>query len=154
VKYAKLRAFLAGQNADRLPLSFADVAEIAKIKLPASAFRYAQWWENDPVHHVQAKAWIDAGYRTEGVDLAAQRLVFARTVCPAKGVQEMQRSFDHQHRVHVDVHPAYGALRGTFTIAQDWDLTKPALDPEELAEWEANLERKADMIEAVIRRKK
>jgi hypothetical protein len=37
-------------------------------------------------------------------------------------------------------------MKGTFTIEPGWDLTKPALDAEELAEMEANLERTADLI--------
>jgi hypothetical protein len=37
-------------------------------------------------------------------------------------------------------------MKGTFTIEPGWDLTKPALDEEELEEMEANLERTADLI--------
>ena len=38
-------------------------------------------------------------------------------------------------------------MKGTFTIEPGLDLTRPVLDPDELAEWEANLDRTADMIE-------
>ena len=44
-------------------------------------------------------------------------------------------------------HPAWGALKGTVTIAPDWDLTRPSLDPDELYEIEANLDRLADRLE-------
>jgi hypothetical protein len=46
-----------------------------------------------------------------------------------------------------------GALKGTFTI-KGWDVTKPALDEEELAEWEANIERKFDDIAAGLAKPK
>ncbi len=104
VKYNLLKAHLAGQSADRVAMSFAEVAAAAKVKLPASAYRYAQWWENDAVHHVQAKAWIEAGYRTEQVDLAGQKLVFART--RERGVREMKEEFAHQAERGVCQFPA------------------------------------------------
>ena len=37
-------------------------------------------------------------------------------------------------------------MKGTFTIEPGYDLTRPALDDDELAEMEANLDRLADMI--------
>lgn len=124
MKYGTLKAHLQKQTGAKLRMSFAEVTKAAKVKLPASAYRYPSWWANDPAHHAQARAWTEAGYRTQNVDLQAQRVEFVR-VEPFK------------------VHPAYGAMKGTFTI-RDWDVTKPALDAEELAEWEANIERMAD----------
>jgi hypothetical protein len=142
VKYNLLRAHLAGLSADRVAMSFAAVAAAARVKLPASAYRYVQWWENDPIHHVQAKAWIEAGYRTEQVDLAGQKLVFART--RERGVSEMKEEF--AHRPSSGQHPLFGAMKGTFTIEPGYDLTRPALDAEDWAEWDAILDRKADRI--------
>jgi hypothetical protein len=120
MKYEALRAHLQKQTSAKLRMSFAEVAKAAKVRLPASAYRYPAWWANDPAHHAQARAWTEAGYRTQNVDLEAQRVEFVRVEA-------------------FKVHPAYGAMKGTFTI-RDWDVTKPALDPEELAEWEANIE--------------
>lgn len=65
-----------------------------------------------------------------------------------------QSEFEHQPASPVKKHPMAGALKGTFTIAPGWDLTRPALDEDELAEMEANLERTADMIDEGLRRKK
>jgi hypothetical protein len=144
VKYNLLKAHLAAQSADRISMSFAQVAIAARVKLPASAFRYAQWWENDPVHHVQAKAWIEAGYVTEQVDLAGQKLVFARAPRRARGVREMKQGFAHESSPGANHFPLFGWMKGTFTIEPGYDLTRPALDPEEMAEWEASLDRKAD----------
>lgn len=135
-------------------MSFDEVAAAAKVKLPASAYRYPQWWQNDAVHHVQAKAWIEAGYKTENVDLDAQSVEFVRMAAPVRGVREMQQSYQPKPATPYKVHPAYGALKGTFTIDPDWDLTKPTLDEDELAEMEANLDRLADRVEEGMRRNK
>ena len=154
MKYATLRVFLTAQTGSRVSMSFAEIAAAAKVKLPASAFRYPQWWENDAEHHVQAKAWLEAGYKTENVDLDAQRVEFVRTARPLRGVREMQESYHQKPAVPYKVHPAYGALKGTFTIDPNWDLTNPVFDEDEMAEWEASLERKAKLIEEGLRRKK
>jgi hypothetical protein len=93
MKYANLRAFLLARQEPRISMSFAQVAAVAKVKLPVSAFRYPQWWQNDAEHHVQAKAWIEAGYKTEKVDLDAQSVEFVRAAAPVRGVQEMQKAY-------------------------------------------------------------
>lgn len=154
MKYANLRAFLSARLEPRIGMSFAQVAAVAKVKLPASAFRYPQWWQNDAEHHVQAKAWIEAGYKTENVDLVAKRVDFVRVAAPVRGVRERQQSYDHKPATPYKVHPAYGALKGTFTIDPSWDLTKPSLDEDELAEMDANIDRLADRVEEGMRRNK
>jgi hypothetical protein len=151
MKYATLRAFLSARSEPRISMSFAEVAAAAKVKLPASAFRYPQWWQNDAEHHVQAKAWIEAGYKTENVDLDARRVEFVRVAAVARGVREMQKTYEPGPPYKV--HPAYGALKGVVTI-HDWDVTQPAMDSEEYAEYEANLLRKMDEIAKGLRGKK
>jgi hypothetical protein len=154
MKYDALKSFLASRKQERLRLSFDEVARIARIKLPASAYDHAAWWANDSKSHVQAKAWLEAGYRTENVDLVAQCVEFVRTESRRHGMREMrQNEFQHQVSAPVKVHPAYGALKGTFTI-HNWDVTKPALDADEYALWEANLLRKMDEISKGLRSKK
>jgi hypothetical protein len=154
MKYATLREFLSAQSAPRLKMTFQEVAAAAKVRLPASAFRYPQWWQNDAEHHVQAKAWIEAGYKTENVDLAARVVEFVRVQAPVRGVREMPTNYDYDPAQPHKVHPAYGALKGTFTIDPNWDLTSPVFDEDEMAEWEASLERKAKLIEEGLRPKK
>jgi hypothetical protein len=153
MKYAELRSYLRAQRQLRIRLSFADVARRAGVKLPASAYDHAAWWANDSTSHVQAKAWLEAGYKTENVDVAAQTVEFVKADRP--GVQDMQQSdFQHQSGAAVKKHPMAGALKGTFTIAPGWDLTRPSLDDDELAEIEANFDRTADMVAEGLRRKK
>jgi hypothetical protein len=153
MKYAGLQAYLSKRSEPRISMSFAEVAAAAKVKLPASAYRHPQWWQNDAEHHVQAKAWIEAGYKTENVDIDAQRVEFVRVAAPLRGVREMQKTYEHEPGPPYKVHPAYGALKGVVTI-HDWDLTQPAMDPEEYAEYETNLVRKMDEIANGLRGKK
>jgi hypothetical protein len=93
------------------------------------------------------RVWLDAGFRTARVDMENRKLVFER-VHKVRELSEGKESIDKTRdaKPKEDRYPVIGALKGTFTIEVGWDLTKPALDPKELKEWEANLERTADMI--------
>ncbi len=153
MKYGNLKAYLASSGAERIALSFGDVARVAGVTLPASAYRRAQWWQNDSVHHVQAQAWLGAGYRTEAVNLAKQSVEFVRVRSAGPGVRETAEIFEPRPKP-VARHPMIGAMKGTFTISPEWDVTKPAFDEEDMAEWEASLERKAKLIEEGLRGKR
>jgi hypothetical protein len=157
MKYTGLKSYLAAQRQPRIRLSFGEVGKRAGIRLPSSAYQHPAWWANDSKSHVQAKAWLEAGYKTEDVDLAAQSVEFVRV--ERHGVRDVsQNNFEHQSvatgKSSVKKHPMAGALKGTFTIAPGWNLTRPTLDDDELAEMEANLDRTADMIDEGLRRKK
>jgi hypothetical protein len=152
-KYAPLAHFLKTQAKDYVLMNFTEVEKALGSKLPPSAYDYQAWWSNyGGASHVQAKAWLDAGYETEQVDMTSQKLVFRKTrkpVLKASGMSDVSHEFKPE-----DVgakkpfrSPLWGALKGTFVIEPGWDLTKPALDPEELEEMDANLDRTADMIE-------
>jgi hypothetical protein len=147
MKYRALNLFFADRETDEIRMSFDEVAAAAGIKLPASAYRYAAWWENDPVHHVQARAWLDAGYRAEQVDMEGQTVTFARP----GGVREAGHGFAYEKKPRRS--PLFGALKGTFSLDPAWDPAKPALDAAELAEWEESLKRKAALYEEGSRRK-
>lgn len=150
MKYEALASFFASQRVLRLRLTFDQVERHAKTRLPRSAYEHPAWWANHGGRHVQAKAWLEAGYKTENVDLGAQVVEFVRAEVSAHGVSETQQGFNHdpvQDRENVKTHPMIGAMKGTFTIS-GWDVTKPALDEDELAEWEARIERKFDKVAA------
>jgi hypothetical protein len=78
-KYAPLKQWLLGlENAVvSKPVTFEEVCHIVR-SLPESAYALPQWWENNR-GHVQARAWMDAGWRTENVDLKGRQLVFRRS---------------------------------------------------------------------------
>lgn len=170
-KYDKLGAYLKSRGTAFVPMTFAEIERVLGFKLPASQ-KHPAWWSNSTSNNVMTQVWLDAGYRTEQIDVIGKKLVFRRTAdAPtdtspraASGLSESASEYreapqsprefaEKNGMLRPRRHPAFGALKGTFWIDPNWDLTKPSMDEEELAEWEASLDRKADMIEAGLRRK-
>lgn len=78
-KYAPLRRHLEGRNEREVTLSFDRVDELVG-SLPASARNHRAWWANETDgRHVQARAWTDAGWRVDEVDLTAGHVRFVRS---------------------------------------------------------------------------
>jgi hypothetical protein len=121
-KYAQLGEYLKKQGSEYVPMTFAQIEKITGTKLPASA-RYRAWWSNNDFNSVLTKVWLDAGFKSEQVDMAARKLVFHR-VRAARMSSESPRH-----------HPALGAMKGLIRIVPGTDLTQPA-DPE----WGASLD--------------
>jgi hypothetical protein len=44
-----------------------DIGGIISDKLPSSAYKYIAWWANGG--HIQANAWLDAGWKVQYVKL-------------------------------------------------------------------------------------
>ena len=151
-KYDPLTGYLKQQFAAEVPMTFEEMAQIIGGTLPASAYTHRSWWANESVGHVHATAWLEAGFEAVQVDLAGKTLVFRRTGRRPAGAAEEGREFEHGGIKRPRRHPAFGALKGTFTIEPGWDLTRPALDPDELEAMERNIERTADLVEAGMRR--
>ena len=78
LKYIRLAAHLADQPADveRVSMSFPEFEDILGETLPENA-RYPSWWRNDP-RKMHSRAWLTAGWETEGMVGAEGRVVFAR----------------------------------------------------------------------------
>lgn len=115
-KYAPLAGYLARQPGDRIPVTFAEIETVLGVPLPSSK-RYPAWWSNSPTNNPMTRVWLEAGFRTEQVDIPAQRLVFRRAA-PAPSPRDRQETY-----------PGFGALRGTVRMDPDLDLTQPA-DPD------------------------
>jgi hypothetical protein len=78
-KYAPLRTFLASAGQSELELSFRDIEHTLGFPLPRSAWVHRPWWSNEASgSHVQARAWMDAGYQVWQVDLHRGRTRFRR----------------------------------------------------------------------------
>jgi hypothetical protein len=70
-KYDKLKTYLLDSALPTVTLSFKELEKVLCFSLPSTAYRRPQWWSNEigPTRHVQANAWMDAGFRVAEKDL-------------------------------------------------------------------------------------
>ena len=105
-------------------MTFAEIERVIGIPLPPAAERHPAWWSNNPSNNVMTKVWLDAGYRSERVDLGGRKLVFrrshARPSSPRPAGAQPTRPTPPgiletiRHR-----------LRGSVTMAPGFDPTAP-----------------------------
>jgi len=128
-------------------MSFADIERITGVELPPKAQLQRAWWSNNPSNNVMTKIWLDAGFRSEQVDVGGRRLVFSRAVPPSEapyGFSEPQAEFTYETKPAGPQfrtprrHPAFGALKGMLRIESGTDLAEPAFP-----EWTDIIVRKA-----------
>ena len=74
-KYYPLERYLSIQNNNRIELTFSDIEKIIGDTLPPFAHKYLAWWANGG--HIQAYAWLNAGWRVDEVKLG-DSVVFVR----------------------------------------------------------------------------
>lgn len=142
MKYDPLFQHLLKQSHNRLAMTFGQIEELLHAPLPASARRHRPFWANDPAGHAHAKAWLDAGYRTEQVDMEGEQLVFVRAIkLEATGEGMADNNATYKHKDSHAQHPMIGALKGLLWIDPTLDLTMPALPQEE---WDAAFKSKYD----------
>ena len=89
-KYGPLHEFLAGlpRGQKQVTLGFRRVEELLGEALPPSALTYEQWWRGGRVKRgridanwqdqVQQRAWEDAGWTVEDLDLLLKNVTFRR----------------------------------------------------------------------------
>jgi hypothetical protein len=122
-KYEPLTTFLSKQSVDEIRMSFDQIERVIGRKLPPSAQRHRAWWSNNPSNSVMTKAWLDAGFRSEQVDMESRKLVFRRT----EHEGSRARTYNSEPESNSTRHPLIGWMKGTFTIAPGVDLTEPAM---------------------------
>ena len=69
-KYDPLFRYLNANRNTLVSLSYSEIENILSAKLPTSAYKYKEWWDNNS--HVQSKSWRDAGYKVDKVFLGEQ----------------------------------------------------------------------------------
>jgi hypothetical protein len=121
-KYGALGEYLKRQHRQVVPMTFDEIEKITGSKLPASS-RYRAWWSNNDFNSVLTKVWLNAGFKSEQVDMKARKLVFRRAGGPRTPAQAGQTAGEKPF------HPAYGFMKGLVRIMPGTDLTQPA-DPE------------------------
>ena len=91
-KYDALGQFLKTRASDStVPMTFAEIEEIIGSKLPPSAYEHRPWWSNNPSNNVMTKVWLAAGFKTEQVDVAGEKLVFRNAAKSAREFGEIIR---------------------------------------------------------------
>lgn len=111
-KYEPLQRYLFAQKLGELRVSFRDVERILGFSLPKSAREYPAWWSNDATGHSHSRAWLEAGWKTEQIDLTQKKVTF-RKVQPDTLAKSGKRP------------SLYGALKGMIRLAPGTDLTQP-----------------------------
>lgn len=119
-KYEALPQFLSSRRGSQIRIDFSEIEAILGFSLPQSAYRYEAWWSNNETGHSHARSWLQAGWRTEGVDLANRKVTFARVPSTGENGRRAKK-----------LNP-YGCMKGTVTIYPGTDLTAPGEE-----EWNA-----------------
>ena len=136
-KYAPLADHLRGSGQEAVPMTFADIEQIIGAKLPQSAFTHRAWWSNNPTNNVMTRVWLESGYTTAEVDMAAHTLVFRKAAqygpAAKSGGGELRDAVAGPAAAEAaSFSLVFGALKGTVTIKEGTDLTAPVE-----ANWEA-----------------
>ena len=129
-KYAPLADYLRGSGQDSVVMTFSDIERIIGAELPQSAFTHRAWWSNNPTNNVMTHAWLEAGYTTANVDMAAHTLVFRKSAPYGPAPEEGGRVLRDEARAPAAasggfLSRVFGALKGTVTIKPGTDLTAP-----------------------------
>lgn len=80
-KYAPFEKYLLSlpQSKREITLSFEQIEEILKFKLPSSAYEDERWWLREKEgNHVNLRAWINAGWRIKNVEVNKKLARLAR----------------------------------------------------------------------------
>ena len=114
-KYTPLREFLLKQGKERIAMTFAEIEAVLNAPLPASK-RYPAWWSNNAFNNTMTSEWLAAGYQTEAVDVAEERLVFKQSpmAATAKAGNGKKKWED-----------VFGFMKGKMTLADGYDPASP-----------------------------
>ena len=89
-KYAPLENFLRDLPANQreVTLAFEQIERILNGKLPSSAYEDRRWWDHKTEgNHVNKRAWSNAGWKTESLDVNAKWVKFERAPTAGRAVK-------------------------------------------------------------------
>ena len=113
-KYRPLQHLLRDCEQPRLTLSFHRIEQIIGVGLPPSARKHQAWWANNRHGHSHCRAWLEAGWRTENLNIPGEKVDFVRASRRSKGADEGP------------IPDPFGVLTGTVTIHDPAALTAPS----------------------------
>lgn len=115
-KYAPLGAYLKACGGTEVPMSFTDIEAVIGAVLPPKAVNHPAWWSNNTSNNTMTQIWLDAGFRSERVDIGARRLIFRRVGGPAPSAGSPIGGVLSRVRA---------ALAGTVRVSPGADLSAP-----------------------------
>lgn len=127
-KYAPLTSHLNQIGRNCIPMKFSEIERVIGRSLPPSSREHRAWWSNNPSNNVMTKAWLAAGYETEQVNIAGEKLVFRRTSIqtdPLDSTVSKSRGSDGDSKPD---RPLFGFMAGLITLAEGYDPTQPTGD--------------------------
>jgi hypothetical protein len=80
-KYTALEHYLHDLPATQkeVTLGFEQIEKILNDKLPSSAYEDGRWWEHETeANHINKRAWSNAGWKVESLDVNQKRVKFVR----------------------------------------------------------------------------
>ena len=77
-KYDPLVHFFARCKDTELTMRFSEIESVLEAKLPPSARKYREWWNEGNGSHYWANAWMAAGYRLDDLNQTAERVRFVK----------------------------------------------------------------------------
>lgn len=89
-KYTPLENYLRDLPKDQMAvtLDFEKIEKILNHKLPSSAYEDHRWWEHETEgNHVNTRAWSNAGWKVEKLDVNEKWVKFVRTGTAGRGIQ-------------------------------------------------------------------
>jgi hypothetical protein len=107
MKYEPLKRHLEGMfQHGEVRLGFAEIERILGFSLPRSAHGHQAWWSNTRAGHSHAAAWLDAGWKTAALDLAARQVSFVKANDAPAGVAEERAPFVHRDTAAIMLSPS------------------------------------------------
>jgi len=80
-KYTPLENYLRGLPSSQreVTLTFGQIERILKSKLPSSAYEDRRWWDHETEgNHRSKRAWVNAGWKIESLDVSKKWVKFVR----------------------------------------------------------------------------
>jgi hypothetical protein len=80
-KYLPLEKYLSAlpETTREITLTFEQIEKILAGKLPPSAYEDRRWWDHETEgNHVSKRAWANAGWQVESLDVNAKWVKFVR----------------------------------------------------------------------------
>lgn len=130
--YQPLARWFQGLSAEQesAVLSFQEIEALLGRPLPPSALVHRAWWANDTHSHVQARAWLQVGWRVASVNLSEGRVTFLRAGGKARACIEFFSAVINDLRGKLDAPTLYGSPHGGT-----WHWIAPLLPGRPAAGW-------------------